>query len=434
MMKKLAMVVRVNLSTVVLFVCLSIVMGVWSYGSAHDLSQRDMIATKTDYAIRDLRGELNHYEDYLLSIAGFYASSDVVDHDELENYAKYIHEDSQTGVSQVFGLLELTGENVNIVDRVSTDIANDRWLEFVDTLDGYDLVEDKRYFFNETGNFFLLISKIGDEERFKNNRVFIMGSLDRLKNHINEVTEEKGSWTLELQDGPVIASSGMIDASKTVEVIGEISLESNTKMFLKVKDRKVVSESWNLMLGVGVLSSFFLYVVTYALSFAQNEAKGLAEQMTVDLMKYKHALDSSANHVIITDPDGKIIYANESAQKLTGYSWEEMEGNTPRLWGRQMPKRFYEEMWETIKDKRQVFRGEITNKRKDGSTYEANATISPIVDEKDEQRLLGFVGVEYDITETKRSNEQIAKMNNLMVGRELRMAELKKELSELKNE
>ncbi len=96
-----------------------------------------------------------------------------------------------------------------------------------------------------------------------------------------------------------------------------------------------------------------------------------------------------------------------------------------------MSKGFYEKMWETIKVKKQVFKAEIENRRKNGEKYIAVATISPLLSEDEE--LMGFVGIEEDITEMKKAVSELKNLSQLMVGRELRMAELKKELDKLKS-
>lgn len=122
-----------------------------------------------------------------------------------------------------------------------------------------------------------------------------------------------------------------------------------------------------------------------------------------ELQKFKQAVDSSFDHVIISDPDGKILYANETAQHLTGFTFEEMQGNTPSLWGKQMPSAFYQEFWETIKSKKQPYSGEVTNRKKDGTKYLATIRVSPILDSKNNVRF--FVGVEQDVTEDRRQEE-----------------------------
>lgn len=111
------------------------------------------------------------------------------------------------------------------------------------------------------------------------------------------------------------------------------------------------------------------------------------------------ALDNASDHVIITDPDGIILYVNKAAEKLTGYSQGEMIGNRPSLWGNQMPKEFYEKMWKTIKVDKKDFEGQITNKRKNGEEYVAAATISPVLDKN--SNVAFFVGIERDITKEK---------------------------------
>jgi PAS domain S-box-containing protein len=76
------------------------------------------------------------------------------------------------------------------------------------------------------------------------------------------------------------------------------------------------------------------------------------------------AVDCAADHIIMTDPDGVIIYANHAAEVTTGYSVDEMVGQTPSLWGRQMSREYYETLWGTIRDKKQHYYGEVQNKRR----------------------------------------------------------------------
>lgn len=123
------------------------------------------------------------------------------------------------------------------------------------------------------------------------------------------------------------------------------------------------------------------------------------QEINGDLQKYKLAVDNTSDHIIIADSEGAIIYANKAAEKITGYKFEEMKGNTPRLWGGQMPLEFYKEMWKTIKYDKHSFIGEVTNKRKSGELYKAVMSISPILDNSG--KLLYFVGIERDITKEK---------------------------------
>jgi PAS domain S-box-containing protein len=160
------------------------------------------------------------------------------------------------------------------------------------------------------------------------------------------------------------------------------------------------------------------------------------KKLEQDLGTYKLAIENATNHIVITDLDGKVIFANEAVTRITGYSHEEVVGNNPRLWGRQMDKTFFENMWHVIKIEKKPFVGELINKRKSGEQYTAQASISPIIDASGV--LIGFVGVEVDITDYKHAEEaktqkaaELERMNALMVNRELKMVELKKQIEEL---
>lgn len=139
-----------------------------------------------------------------------------------------------------------------------------------------------------------------------------------------------------------------------------------------------------------------------------EDSRNMEKQMGIqakDLEKFKLVIEHTSDHVIITDPEGKIIFANNSAEKLTGFTRKEMYGNTPRLWGRQMPKDLYVEMWATIKNLKQVFKGEIINKNKAGEQYPVEAMITPILDEAD--NVVFFVGIERDISADKKLAERV---------------------------
>ncbi len=130
--------------------------------------------------------------------------------------------------------------------------------------------------------------------------------------------------------------------------------------------------------------------------------KNKAQSLAHELEKFKIALDGSSDHVIITDPNGIILYANTGLMNITGFSVEEVIGKkagTKELWGGMMPQEFYETLWHTIKIDKKPFVGEIHNKRKNGSTYEASSTISPIIHE--DGTLAFFIGIERDITKEK---------------------------------
>jgi len=135
------------------------------------------------------------------------------------------------------------------------------------------------------------------------------------------------------------------------------------------------------------------------------------ELQVIESKKFRLAVESASDHIIITDPDGTIIYANRAVEKVTGYTYDEVVGKTPgKLWGGHMPKDFYAKMWETIKVKKETYKGEVNNVRKNGDPYTAEINVSSVSDE--DGQLVFFVGIERDITKEKEVNQ----MKNEFVG------------------
>lgn len=145
----------------------------------------------------------------------------------------------------------------------------------------------------------------------------------------------------------------------------------------------------------------------------------LARHKTTQLQKLALVAEQSADHVLITTPDGIIEYVNPAFEKLTGYSREEAIGKTPNIIkSGQHPKSFYTALWNTVLAGN-AFRGITINKKKNGEYYFEEKTITPLKDA--EGRILYLVSVGRDITERmqteeeiKRSREQLLMMNQIL--------------------
>jgi len=112
------------------------------------------------------------------------------------------------------------------------------------------------------------------------------------------------------------------------------------------------------------------------------------------------ALVQSEEAVIITDTNGAIEYVNPAFTSLSGYTEQEVLGLNPRLLkSGEQPLAFYETLWNTILNGK-TWKGEFINKRKDGSHYLIDATISPV--KNDAGIITHFVSVQIDITEKRK--------------------------------
>ena len=109
--------------------------------------------------------------------------------------------------------------------------------------------------------------------------------------------------------------------------------------------------------------------------------------------------------VSISDPDGKILFVNESFTTITGYSQEEVRGKNLRiLQGEGTDSKAVGEIRGAIEGER-PFRGQILNYRKDGTPFWNLLTISPVRDESG--RLVEFVGVQRDVTEIVEVSQRL---------------------------
>lgn len=90
------------------------------------------------------------------------------------------------------------------------------------------------------------------------------------------------------------------------------------------------------------------------------------------------AIGQTPDMVVITDPEGLILYANAAAEGITGYSRDELVGQNPRLFkSDRHDMAFYRSLWEVLL-RGDTWKGHIINKRKDGVLWDAEAVISPV--------------------------------------------------------
>lgn len=117
------------------------------------------------------------------------------------------------------------------------------------------------------------------------------------------------------------------------------------------------------------------------------------------LKKLATAVSQSADAVVIVDKDGSIEYVNPKFTEVTGYSFEEVHGENPRiLKSGHTSDDEYKELWETITHGH-VWRGVLCNKRKDGSLFWESASITPVKNEHDE--IINYIAIKEDITARK---------------------------------
>lgn len=153
-----------------------------------------------------------------------------------------------------------------------------------------------------------------------------------------------------------------------------------------------------------------------------------------ELRKLAIAIEQSPTSVLITDREGRIEYVNPKIIKLTGYTREELIGRNPRIFqSGEMSKDEYKVLWETIKSGNE-WRGELSNKKKNGEIYWESVSISPIRDIKG--HITNFIGVKEDITERRelehREREKSLELKGIVKSLQTLVAELQLNVKQAK--
>ncbi|NJD91968.1 MAG: PAS domain S-box protein [Geobacter sp.] len=135
----------------------------------------------------------------------------------------------------------------------------------------------------------------------------------------------------------------------------------------------------------------------------------IAESAKIRAVEAEHsrlisAIEQSTDVIVITDRQGVIIYANPAFEHSTGYTLREAAGQNPRILKSGMQDdTFYRGMWETITAGRS-WSGRFVNRKKDGSFYIEDATITPVRNSAGE--ISSFVAVKRDISEHLKLHEE----------------------------
>lgn len=126
---------------------------------------------------------------------------------------------------------------------------------------------------------------------------------------------------------------------------------------------------------------------------------------SVDLLsRLSTAVETTSDSVVMTDARGTIVFVNPAFERTTGYTRQEALGATPRiLKSSRHDAQYYEVMWKTIRSGK-VFRDVLVNRRRDGTEYYAEQTITPVAGPDGSPS--NYVSLMRDITERRRVVQQ----------------------------
>ena len=150
----------------------------------------------------------------------------------------------------------------------------------------------------------------------------------------------------------------------------------------------------------------FLIIKHFSLRKLKSEQKELKRKSNI-LRQYNKATKSS-NIISNSDLKGNITYVNDTFCEVSQYKREEIIGKPHNILRGEEDSEIFRNLWKTIKSGN-IWRGNLKNKKKDGTFYYINTTISPIFDENGE--IFEYVAIRHEITDLVL---KIEKLNRIL--------------------
>jgi PAS domain S-box-containing protein len=148
-----------------------------------------------------------------------------------------------------------------------------------------------------------------------------------------------------------------------------------------------------------------------------------------ELQELSLVAKNTSNSVIITDANKRIKWVNNSAINMTGYSFEEMIGKSPKMFQFDKTNPTTIAKIKQLLDNNQEVKVEILNRSKTGNEYWLELNIVPLKNSKNE--VYGYIAVETDITELKNSEDAVRRMNETLENRVLENTKKNLDLSRM---
>ena len=234
-----------------------------------------------------------------------------------------------------------------------------------------------------------------------------------------------GSWTLNMKTNRLIWSDEIFRLFE----LDKDHFEPSYDAFLKAihpDDRELVNRAY-----IDSLQSRRPYKITHRLLFddgrikfveeacetlfdeegnpalSQGTVQDITEQKLAEetISLYANVFRHSAEAIMITDLDNRIVAINPALTQLTGYSLDELVGKNPQILASGLTSQAtYEEMWDALEDAGH-WHGELNDRRKNGEIYPKWATISVV--RNDAGKVVNYIASFNDITERKAAEERI---------------------------
>jgi PAS domain S-box-containing protein len=363
-----------------------------------------LIYLSTDYQgeIINCSGLLSKTIDYEIRPGEFIES--IIINSYVESFRKHIIELKETGKNKSF-MTELVGLKESIPVKVT--MMKDTESSTIDIfLEDY---REKREDFLRTRNVYnrydLVFSNI--------NTAIIISDSNLIIHDWNKKAEEVFGYKREevigenmikllvgeyLQDDISVIAYNTLQGNVT-ENINENITKNNERIVCRWKNTLLPNDS-------GETVGFISWV------------EDITEKLRIEeeINTLSTVIKQKPNPVVITNLDGEIEYVNNAFTKLTGYSYEEVIGQNPRILSSgYQSKDYYKKLWDTIESGK-LWEGEFKNKKKNGEIYITESRVFPIKNE--DVNIIKYCSIQQDVTKDIEKDNIIREINNTLENQE----------------
>lgn len=274
-----------------------------------------------------------------------------------------------------------------------------------------------------TGRFLEFLNKMPGAVVFlepqNNGKDFIIVEFNKKAEQIEGVKKEDVLGKSVLEAFPGVKKMGLLDVFREVYKKGGLVCQPVTAY--EGKEGKSWRRNFIFRLVDGCIISIFNDA---------SEEQRKREQLRKNEEKYRSIFNNIQDLYYRTDKEGFITDLSPSVEPLTGYTKEELLGKKAEEVYYKPEER--EGFLRELKKKGRVNGYEVILQKKNGYLSSVIINSRLIIDDKGEVQ--GVEGMIHDVTELKKNEEKLQKMNDLMIGREKKMIELKEEIRDLKEE
>lgn len=231
-------------------------------------------------------------------------------------------------------------------------------------------------------------------------------------NPVGILTERDAvKFALSISD-PGSVTAGSVIHAPLITISPDATLPDAITLFNTHKIRHLVVTEQGKLLGiltrhnlVKTLQGSYVSFLSETIKEQRSTLFQLGQQHTLFKL-HDVALQASANAIVITDASAVIQWANPAFAELTGYTLEEAIGKqiNELVESGEQSSETYKALWKTILSG-QTWHGELLNKRKNGTLYHQEVTVTPVRTEGDE--ITHFIAFKQDITERKLAEKKL---------------------------